>query len=37
VRSVWVMRELLKEMSSCPGHHSEEIEYGTLQTTGLQH
>ena len=30
VRSVWVMRELLKEMSSSPGHHSEEIGYGTL-------
>ena len=30
VGSVWVMRELLKLMSSCPGHHSEEIGYGTL-------
>ena len=30
VKSVWVMRELLKEMSSSPGHHSEEIGYGTL-------
>lgn len=30
VRSVWVMREILKEMSSSLGHHSEEIGYGTL-------
>ena len=30
VQNVWVMRELLKEMSSSPGHHSEEIGYGTL-------
>ena len=30
VKNVWVMRELLKEMSSSPGHHSEEIGYGTL-------
>ena len=30
VHNVWVMRELLKEMSSSPGHHSEEIGYGTL-------
>lgn len=30
VRNVWVMRELLKEMSSSPGHHSEEIGHGTL-------
>ena len=30
VRSVWVMRELLKEMSSSPGYHSEETGYGTL-------
>ena len=30
VRSVWVMRELLKVMSSSPGHHSEEIGYGTI-------
>lgn len=30
VRNVWVMREILKEMSSSPGHHSEEIGYGTL-------
>ena len=30
VRSVWVMRELLKHMSSSPGHHSEEIGHGTL-------
>ena len=30
VRNVWVMRELLKVMSSSPGHHSEEIGYGTI-------
>ena len=30
VRNVWVIREVLKEMSSSPGHHSEEIGYGTL-------
>jgi len=30
VHNVWVMRELLKEMSSSPGHHTEEIGYGTL-------
>ena len=30
IRNVWVMREILKEMSSSPGHHSEEIGYGTL-------
>ena len=30
VKSVHVMRELLKEMSSSPGHHSEEMGYGTL-------
>ena len=30
VRNVWVMREILKEMSTSPGHHSEEIGYGTL-------
>ena len=30
VGCVWVMRELLKEMSSSPGHHSEEIGYGTF-------
>ena len=30
VGCVWVMRELLKSMSSSPGHHSEEIGYGTL-------
>lgn len=30
VHNVWVMRELLKEMSSSPGHHAEETGYGTL-------
>ena len=30
VTNVWVIRELLKFMSSSPGHHSEEIGYGTL-------
>lgn len=30
VHNVWVMRELLKEMSSSPGHHSDEIGYGPL-------
>lgn len=30
VHNVWVMREVLKEMSSSPGHHSEEMGYGTL-------
>ena len=30
VHNVWVMRELLREMSSSPGHHSEEIGHGTL-------
>ena len=30
VRSVWVMRELLKVMSCSPGRHSEEIGYGTI-------
>ena len=30
IKNVWVMREILKEMSSSPGHHSEEIGYGTL-------
>ena len=30
MRNVWVMREILKEMSSSPGHHSDEIGYGTL-------
>ena len=30
VKSVWVVRELLKEMSCSPGHHSEENGYGTL-------
>ena len=28
--NVWVMRELLKEMATSPGHHSEELGYGTL-------
>ena len=30
VHNVWVMREILKEMSSSPGHHSDEIGYGPL-------
>lgn len=30
VHNVWVMRELLKEISSSPGHHSDEIGHGTL-------
>ena len=30
VHNGWVMRELLKEMSSSPGHHSEEVGHGTL-------
>ena len=30
VKSVHVMQKLLKEMSSSPGHHSEEMGYGTL-------
>ena len=30
VHNVWAMRELLREMSSSPGHHSEEIGHGTL-------
>lgn len=30
IHNVWVMRELLKVMSSSPGHHSDEIGYGTL-------
>lgn len=30
IHNVWVMRELLKEISSSPGHHSDEIGYGTL-------
>ena len=30
VKNVWVMRELLKKMSSSPGHHSEELGCGTL-------
>lgn len=30
ISNVWVMRELLKHMSTSPGHHSEEIGYGPL-------
>ena len=30
VHNVWVMREILKEMSSSPGHHSDELGYGPL-------
>ncbi len=30
VHNVWVMRALLKEISSSPGHHSDEIGHGTL-------
>ena len=30
VRNVWVMKEILKDMSSSPGHHAEELGYGTL-------
>lgn len=30
VHNVWVMREILKETSSSPGHHSDEIGHGTL-------
>ena len=35
VRNVWVMREILKEMSTTPGHHTEELGYGTLIPTRL--
>ena len=35
VHNVWVMRELLKEMSSSPGHHSDKIGYGSLDPRRL--
>lgn len=35
VHNVWIMRELLKEMSSSPGHHSDEIGHGTLHPSHL--
>ena len=31
VHSVWAMRELLKEMATSPGHHSEELGFGNLE------
>ena len=30
VHNVWGMREVLKEMASSPGHHSEEMGFGTI-------
>lgn len=29
--SVWAMREILKEMATSPGHHSEELGFGALE------